>query len=259
MLKEEIKQVWLKRTLIWTFAIYEIKRRYRNTVLGFFWSLLEPLLLLSVLYVVFSYLFVNTIENYQLYLLLGIIMWRMFAYGTNLGLMSLLEKKPILKKIYFPREVIPLSTTASSLIVLSLELIIFGIFVIFSNLIPSFSMFMLIPIIIIESCLILGFSFILAVINVKVRDLQHVWSVVLTAGFFATPILYSIDRMPEQIREILYLNPMTHIVELAHNTVLYNNWPSFEEIFPITAFSIAILFIGYGIYRHFVYQAIEEL
>jgi len=254
-----LQRIWESRSLIQLFVINEIRQRYRSTILGFLWSILEPLLLLTVLYLVFSYLMKNPIENYQLYLLLGIVMWRMFSVGTSMGLQCLHAKAPILQKIYIKREIIPISTSITSFVIAIFEFSVFFVFIIALQFNPTFTIFILPLILILEFVLIVGISFFLSVLNVFYRDVQHIWTIILTAGFFASPILYQTDTLPENIRTILYINPMTPILDMAHDSVLFASIPNYNDVVYSILVSFSILFVGYFIFRRYQNKAIEEL
>jgi len=254
-----LNEIWDSRSLIQLFVISDIKKRYRNTVLGFFWSLIEPLLLLTVLFLVFSYLMKSPIENYPLYLLSGIVMWRMFSNGTNMGLQSFHQKSPILKRIYLKKELLPISSSLTALVIGIFEFSVFFIFIAIMQFIPPVTIFLLVPIFLLEFILILGISFFLSVTNVFLKDVQHIWSVVLTAGFFASPILYQIDSLPENIRTILYINPMTPILDMAHGVVLYGVLPVLSDLLFSIFYTMGILIFGILIFNKLKNKAIEEL
>ncbi|WP_316507058.1 ABC transporter permease [Nitrosopumilus sp.] len=258
-LKPEFAEIWEKRLLLWNFAITDLKVRYKNSVLGFFWSFLEPLLLLVILYFVFTNVFSFEIENYALYLLGNLILWNFFVRSTNFGMTSMLSKAGILSKIYFPREIVVLSSVLTSLLMLGLELIAFGFFFVVFQFMPTITiLFMPIPIIIL-SVLVLGISFSFSVVNVFFRDLQSIWTIVIQAVFFLTPIIYKMEILPKILQDILYYSPLVRIFEMFHNSILYNKLPSEFEIIYTSCLSIVILLVGYFIFSKLQAKSIEEL
>lgn len=258
-LKSEFSEIWGKRLLLWNFTITDLKIKYKNSVLGFFWSFLEPLLLLVILYLVFTNVFLFEVENYALYLLGNLILWNFFTRATNFGMTSMLSRAGILSKIYFPREIVVLSSVLTSLLMLGLELIAFGIFIVAFQFIPPITiLFMPIPIIILF-ILVLGISFLFSVINIFFRDLQSIWAIVIQAGFFLTPIIYKMEVLPKMLQDILYYSPLVQIFEMFHNSILYNKLPSEFEIIYTSCISIMILLIGYFIFRKLQARSIEEL
>lgn len=252
-------EVWKKRSIIWDFAISDLKIRYRNSVLGFVWNFLEPLLLLSVLYVVFTNVFKSTIEYFPLYLLLGLIMWNMMVRGTQMALNSTLSRSGILSQIHIPGEIPPISSALTSIIMLSFELIVFGFFLVAFQFVPPITIIVFPLILILEFILVLGLALPLSVLNVKYRDTQFIWGVILHAGFFLTPIFYKTDILPKQIQSILVFNPMVQIMDLAHDVVLYGTFPSFAHITIGLTMTFIIFAIGYGVFRKLNKCIVEEL
>ena len=252
-------QLWAKKSLICDFAIADLKVRYRNSVLGFVWTFLEPLLLLAVLYVVFTNIFRSQIEYFPLYLLLGLITWNMFVRGTQLGLNSTLSRSGILSQIYIPKEIPPISSSLTSLIMLAFEMIVFGVFMAIFGFVPSWTIIILPAILILEFILITGIALPLSLLNIKFRDTQFVWGIILQAGFFVTPIFYKIDILPQQIRGIIIYNPMVQILNMAHDAVLYGTLPSKENIAIVVGMTSIVFIVGYVIFRKLSPRIIEEL
>lgn len=254
-----MRKIWNNRNLISTFAINDLMIRYRNSILGFFWSILEPLLMLSVIYVVFTHLFKSQIENYPLYLLLGLIMWNFFTRSTSMSLMSLIGRGGIVSKIYFPREILPISACITAFIMLVLELGILGVFMIVFQFVPPITIFILPIILVLEFILALGVSFILSVSNARYRDIQNIWNIITYAGFFLTPVIYQLEVFPDNIRSILSLNPLAHILTMGHNATLFDKSPDLYLLLAIVVFSISLLTIGYFIFKKYVSKVVEEL
>src|SRR3990167_4689263 len=131
-----ISNIWNYRHLTFKLAISDFKLRYKNSVLGFLWSLIEPLLMLVVLYVIFSFFMKVNVEHYQLFLLIGIISWNMLARGTAMSLNSILGKPSLVSKVYFPREILVISSCITALLMTLLEFVVFGIFMIIFKVMP---------------------------------------------------------------------------------------------------------------------------
>ena len=253
------KEVWNKRSIIWDFALADLKIRYRNSVLGFIWTLLEPLLILSVLYIVFTNVFKSSIEYFPLYLLLGLIMWNMFVRGTQLALNSIQSRSSIFSQIRLPLEIPPISASLTALIMLSLEMIVFSIFVVAFKFLPPITIIILPLIIMLEFLLILGISLPLSVVNIKFKDIQFIWAIILQAGFFLTPIFYKMDILPEQVQKIVIFNPMVQILNFARDATLYGKLPTSENIAIAIGMTCAIMLIGYIIFKVSSKRIIEEL
>lgn len=242
-----------------TFAINELKNKYRSSVLGFFWSLLEPLILLSVLYVIFTSILRPEIPNFTIYLLLGLIFWHFISRSTTMGLNSISSKGRLLANVYFQRAIPALSSNITGLITLGLELIIFAFFLIGFGVVPSQTILFLPYLIFLTFIISLGLSLPLSVLNVLYKDVQFIWNVILTAGFFMHPIFYSIDMLSEDIREKLVFLPTVRLFDMIHNSVIFGKVPAMSDFVYVTVFAFVILAIGYIIYRIYEPRIAEEI
>ena len=252
-------EVWERRHLVMLFAINDVRLRYRNSVLGFLWSFLEPLLMLAVLYFVFSNIIKTGIENYPIYLLLGLIVFYMFQRATTMGQTSLLARAEILQKVYFRREIVVISSCLTAFIMMGFEFIAFGVFVVvFQFKLALTSVFL--PLLLIDLFIIcVGISLILSALTVSYRDLKFIWQILLQAAFFLSPIIYKLDMFPSNIQQILELNPLVTILETAHNLVLYDKLPPLSDIVYILVLTVIILIIGSVIFKAKEKKLIEEL
>lgn len=242
-----------------TFAINDLKSRYRNSILGLLWSFLEPLLILGILYVVFSVVLKSHIENFPLYLLLGLIIWGMISKGTMAGLNSILQRGNVINKVSIPLEIPVISSTITSFITMLLEFVILFIFMAVFRFIPPLQILLLPLIWLLTAILVLGISFPLSVLNIFYRDLQYLWGVVITGGFFLAPIIYELDTFPEPLRFWLKLNPVTGILSIGHSIVLGKSMPSNNEIVYTLVMAFLILAIGYSIFKHYSSRVVEEI
>ena len=247
------------RSLISTFALGELKNRYRNSVLGFFWSILEPLLLLTVLYFFFSSVLKSGITNFPLYLFLGLIVWNFISKGTTMGLNSISNKANIITNVYFQRAIAALSSNITALIMLGLEFVIFGVFLAFYGVVPSTTILFLPYLIFLVFTITLGISLPLSVINILYKDMQFIWNIVLTAGFFVHPIIYNANMLPSGLHEKIDLIPTVRIFEMMQDTVLYGKIPTLYDFVYVTITAIAILGVGYMIYRKFEPRIVEMM
>jgi lipopolysaccharide transport system permease protein len=247
------------RSLIVSLAISDLKLRYRNSVLGFLWSFLEPLLMLGVLYLVFTTLLGSKIQYYPLYILEGMILWNMFSRATQMSLSSFIIRSGLVSKVYFPREILPIASCITSFIMMSFEFGVFGVFMVFFKFIPPITILYLPFVLVIMFVVSLGIALPLSVSNIYFRDVQYIWGIFLQAGFFITPIIFSLQIYPASIRNILYYNPVTNLIETAHNVTLYGLPPSISEILYPILVSFLILGVGYAIFRKFETKAVELL
>lgn len=251
--------LWNYRHLTFKLAISEFKLRYKNSILGFFWSLLEPLLMLVVLYVVFTNLMRVNVEHYQLFLLMGIISWNMLSRGTTMSLTSILGKPGLVQKVYFPREILVISTGITALLMTLLEFIVFGIFMLVFDVVPGNTLVYFPLILFFEFLLVLGLAFGLSALNVYYRDMQYIWAVVLQAGFFAAPIIYPLSIIPEKYVWIIMLNPMTRIIDALRGAVIYSAPPVLADGLFIIAAALVVLATGYMIFLRLEPGFAEEI
>ena len=253
------EEMWKFKGILFNFAISDLKIRYRNSILGIFWSLIEPLLMLGVLFFVFSTMFKFEIENFPIYLLLGIICFNFFKNGTTFALNSLTNRSSLMTQIYFPRSIPGISSGVTAAIMLILELVVLGIFMVVLEFTPPITILILPLILALEFLLILGISLPLSVLNVKFKDTEFIWMVVVHAGFFLTPIFYQFDMLPDNIQSILQFSPVVQIVTMSHHVVLYGVLPSINSILYAVGSTSVIMIIGYLIFRKYQSRIVEEI
>jgi len=254
-----IKEMWDTRGILFSFAISDIKIRYKNSVLGIIWSLIEPLLMLGVLFLVFSSLFQFQIPNFPIYLLLGIITYNFFKNSSLFALSSLVNRTSLLTQIYFPRSIPAISSCLSASIMLIIELGILAIFMISFGFIPPITILLLPLVFLMALAINFGIALPLSVLNVKYRDVEFIWGVVLSAGFFLTPIFYTFDMLPANVQSVLQFLPTVQILEMAHHLTLYGTFPSVNAIIYSIIMTLTILAIGYGIFKKLQARIAEEL
>ena len=201
----------------------DFKLRYQGSILGYAWSLLRPMLIFVILYVVFvKFLKLgNGIAHYPVYLLLGIVIWNFFNELTSQGLSSIVGRGDLIRKIRIPRWIIILSSSFAAVINLMLNLIVIAVFMIINNVDTHFVIFWA-PLIFIEVYIFgLGVSFILSAAFVNFRDLSYIWEVLLQAGFYITPILYPLSRITNiTFQKIIMLNPMAQSIQDARYAMI---------------------------------------
>lgn len=242
------KNLWKYRHLIKRLAISDFKVRYKNSVLGFFWSLLEPLLMLLVLYVVFVDVFPSTQENYHLFLLLGIAMWDFFTKGTTMGLQAIISKPGMVRQVYIPREILIFSSSLTALMMAVLEIGVFGIFMAISGVMPTSTAIYFPIIFMILFILVFSTSLALGALNTYYRDVQYIWAVILQAGFFASGVFFDFSTYEGEIKNLLLLNPMARIILISRESLLYNTPVSSWDLAFCLASSLAMLLVGYLIF-----------
>lgn len=247
------------RELIRILTVSDLKVKYQSSVLGFAWSLLNPLLMMLVLYLVFSNVFKANQDYFALYLLIGIVSWRFLANGTSSSMMAIVGKSSLVTKIYIPRQVLVLSTVLSSFISSLLEfLVLFVLIVIFGvKLSPNILLFPFIYII--YFVLVYGVSLALAALYVYYRDLNQIWEVLLQLGFFLAPVVYPLTTVPAQYLNIYMLNPVTNFMQIYRDILLYAQTPSLVSIAFVLISATISLAVGAAIFKRLERRFAEEI
>lgn len=249
----------IQRRLITNFAVSDLRIKYRNSVLGFMWTFLEPLLMLGVLYVVFTNVFRNDIEHFPLYLLLGLIVYNAMQRGTDMGLSSIVSKSGLMTQVFIRQEVPAVSATMTAGIMLCLEMVVFGIFMAAFGFLPTATVLLLFPILALELVLILGLNLPLSVLNVRFNDVQFIWRVIMQAGFFLTPIFYTMEILPGAMRGILEWTPMVQIMVMARDVAIYDSVPEAGSVLIAVGTTLAVLGAGYAVFRAMRARIVEML
>jgi len=203
------------RSLIRELVISDFKLRYQGSVLGYLWSLLRPLFLFGVLYVVFTHVIRlgDDIPHYPAYLLLGLVLWQFFTESTMAGMNAITGRGDLVRKVSIPKYTIVLSTTVSAFVTFCLNMIVVFVFIFFTHVAIRPEMLLAIPLIGELIILCLGVSFLLAALFVRFRDFGHIWEVILQVLFYATPIIYSFSIVPPTLAKIMSLNPLVQIFQ----------------------------------------------
>jgi ABC-2 type transport system permease protein len=243
------------RTLLNELVRTDFKLRYQGSILGYAWSLLRPLFIFIILYVVFvKFLKLgNGIPHYPVYLLLGIVLWNFFNEMTMQSLGSVVGRGDLIRKIKIPRWIIVLSSSIAAVINLILNLVVIGIFMVVSH-VGLTSSALWLPLIIIEIYLFaFGVSLYLSAAFVKYRDINYIWEVILQAGFYATPILYPLSRITNvTLQKIILTNPLGQAIQDARYSLITHATITSNKIFQggwyqFVPFAIVVLFLIFGL------------
>ncbi len=211
----------------------DFKLRYQGSALGYLWSLLRPLFMFLILYVVFvNFLKVGKdIPHYPVYLLLGIVLWNFFVEVTTGSVGAIVNKSDLLRKINFPKYVIILAVSFAALINLALNFIIIGIFMVFNHVPLTWAALLVLPLIVELFMFSVAMAFFLSALFVKFRDVSYIWDVVIQAAFYATPILYPLSQASHRIQTFLILNPLAQIIQDARNVLVTPRAATINTVF----------------------------
>lgn len=253
------KELYNYREFLKTSIKKEFRGKYKKSFLGVLWSLLNPLFQLLIYALVFPFILKNNVDNYTMFLIVALMPWTFFNMTILQSAASIVTNGGIIKKVYFPREILPISTASSNL----LNFLITGVIVFAALLISGIgigkSVLVLPIIILIQYILQLGLSFIFSSITVYVRDVEYLLNVFMMLMFYLCPIVYSADMIPEKFLPIFKLNPMFHIIEYYRTILYYKEIPNMLNVFILLIVCLVILVIGYLIFQKCKKRFAEEL
>lgn len=253
------KNLYKYRELLKTSISKEVRGKYKNSILGVLWSFLNPLLQIAVYALVFPLIVKSNETNYTVFICCGLIPWTFFATAINRSSYTMIENGNIIKKVFFPREILPISVVTSELINFIISTLIILGFVLFYGI--GFSKFIILYplIVLIQYVLLIGISFIVSSITVYVRDLQHFIGVALSLLFYATPIAYSSNVIPDSYKWILKYNPMTYIIEAFRDVFYYHQMPNMTALLVVFGIGLLLCVVGYCIFHKLQKGFAEEL
>src|SRR5215831_680497 len=242
------------RGLIQSLVVRDLKARYRGSVLGFFWSFVNPLLLLLIYSFVFTVVLPGThpkeIEPYALFMFCGILPWTWFSSSLLESANVLVAGGNLIKKVLFPAEVLPIVTVLAGLVNFCLGLPILVAFLIYYHVPVEPTDLLWFPVIVaIQLLLTLGLALLVSSLTVHFRDVRDLLQNLLTLWFFATPIIYPISQVPPRVRQLLNLNPFTHLA-VAYQEVLFRRGPftQFNRLLAVGVMSILVFLFGYFVF-----------
>ncbi|MEQ3335708.1 ABC transporter permease [Faecalimonas umbilicata] len=232
------------RPLLMELVTRDIKTKYRRSILGVLWTLLNPLLMMLVLSVVFSHIFKFQVENYPLYILSGQVVFNFFSESTSSAMSSIINNAPLIKKVYIPKYLFTLSRVASSVVNVMASFCALIVVMVFSGIELNFTVLLLVVpmgILIIFST---GIGLLLATVAVKFRDIIHLYGVLITALTYLTPVIYPISILQAKIRFFVELNPLTGILNMFRNLMLYNTLPTVGQLLTSVTIAIGTFLLG---------------
>jgi len=237
------------REVIWILVKKDFKIRYRSSVLGFLWSLLNPLSMMAILTLVFSLLLRVGIRNFPIFLLTALLPWRFFQIGTMQSTGSIAGNPSLIKKIYLPRHILVLTSNLASFVSFLIEFTALLPVMIALGMTVTLHILLLPAVMIIEFLVVLGISLALAALNVFYRDFYQIWDIALQLGFFLSPVFYDPSIIPERYQFYYSLNPMTRIIESTRKILFYNVLPTLFDLATPLLTALILLAIGYAIFR----------
>ena len=269
---KNLKELYDYRQMIFSLVKKDLRGRYKGSALGFLWTFLNPLLQLVVYSIVFSTIFRNNIEKFYLYLFIGLLPWMFFSSSLTVGSVSVISSKDMVKKIYFPREVLPIAYVTSSFVNMLLCFLVVFIVMIIGGIDPNstfhWTALLYLPIVmIVEYVLALGFAMLASALTVYFRDLEHILGIITMAWMYATPILYDVSMIQNILVEkgmgnlmhLYMLNPMTPIIVAYHQILYYGQAPDMSTWLSAVVLGLFFLILGYLVFRKLQRGFAEEL
>ncbi|MHB1319046.1 MAG: ABC transporter permease [Anaerolineae bacterium] len=271
-----IREIYAYRELLSNLALRDLKLRYKNSVLGFLWSLVNPMLLMLVFTIVFTVMIPNlSVPKFPVFVMCGVLPWNFFSTAVMGSIQSVSHNGALIKKVYFPLEVLPLSTVLANFVNFCLAFVVlFGMMLVFR--VPITASILLLPAIMAVHLLFtMGISFILSTLNVFYHDVGVIMEVFMQAWFFLTPVFYPMELLPDSrviagvqvpVQRLLYiLNPMASIIA-SYRSVLYGSTvgtgphvPAWDFMLRTALTAVGILLFGMWMFAHYRTRFAEEV
>lgn len=257
----DLKQIYNYREMLKTTVSKEVRARYKGSVLGFLWTFLNPLMQLAVYALVFKYVMrVSTPGiNYTLYLFVGLVAWTCFSSSLLMGVTTIVSNSNLVKKIYFPRLILPLSSVLGNVVNMLLASCIVLPVLWINSYFPNINYLYLPLILILQTILSLGIVLLVSSIYVYFRDLEHILSIIVMAWMYLTPVIYSEEMVPARFYSIFKLNPLFPIITAYQRILLYNAPPEIGGLLYLAAFCLFSLYAGYLVFNKLQRRFAEEL
>lgn len=253
------KRLYDYREMLKTSIKKDIGGKYKNSFLGVLWSFVNPLLQILVYAIIFPLIMKSDIENYVVFMVCGLIPWNYFSTVINRSSFTMIENGNIIKKVYFPREILPISVVTSETVTFLISSILILLFAFGYGLGITINIVFYPLVLVVQYVMLLGISLIVSSVTVYFRDLQHFIGVLLQLFFYATPIVYAVDVIPANFRWILKFNPMTYIIEGYRDIFWGQTAPDISTLLIVLAIGIVLCIVGYLIFNKLQKRFAEEL
>ncbi|MDK8181677.1 ABC transporter permease [Paenibacillus sp. UMB4589-SE434] len=254
-----LRQLYAYRQMLYSLVLTDLRTRYKGSLLGFLWTFLNPLLMLVVYSVIFSTIMRINIENYPMFLFIGLLSWNFFSNSIIASAGVVIRQGNLVKKIYFPRIILPLSVVGAGLVNFLLSIVILVPALYLFGLPLSVNAIYFLLILVIQTIFTIGLSFIVSSLNVYFRDLEHILTILLMVWFYLTPVLYTADMVPVQFKYLFELNPMNPIITAYHNIFYDHITPDFLSLAIIFIIGIIMLISGSLLFQRLQKKFAEEL
>ena len=254
------KEFYQYREFLYTNVKKDIRGKYKASFLGVLWSFINPLLQVLVYAIVFPYIMRIKTENYLIFLICGIIPWTWFTNSLTLGTTVITNNGNLIKKVYFPREILPISVVTSGMVNFLISCIIIALFAIFGGVGLSWHLVFLPLVVLVQYVFSLAFALLLCAFNVYVKDVEYMVNFLINLFFYVTPILYSADMFAgSKFSFIFKLNPLTYIVESYRNIFYVHHVPGIKSLLCLLGIGFILLIICYLVFKKLEKRFAEEI
>ena len=256
---KRIKGIWEFKYLIYNLVLRDLKVKYKGSTLGFLWSLLNPLLMIVVYTVAFKYVMKIKVPNFPIFLFSALLPWNFLSSTLSMGVTSITENSNLVKKVYFPREVLPLSIVLVNLFHFCLSFLVLIPALLFFKIIPGFSFLFLVVIVFFQTLFVLGLTLLASALDVYYKDVKHILEVMLNLWFWLTPIIWPLYLVPEKLQDYVYLNPFTAFVQAYRDIILHNQFPKPLILTILVVTGILVFLLGAAVFQKKQRRFAEEI
>lgn len=264
-MRSMLKPLWNYRGFIFGSVKREFQSKYRNSLLGAAWTVLNPLAMIVVYTVIFSQIMrarlpgIDSTFAYSIYLCAGVLTWGLFAEIITRAQNTFLEHANLLKKLSFPRLCLPVIVVANALLNFSIVFALFSIFLVVSGDFPGPVYLALFPVVAILVAFAIGLGISLGVLNVFFRDVGQFFGIVIQFWFWLTPIVYPVSILPESLRPLMSYNPMAILIAACQDILVSGQWPAWPSLLPVTILAAALCALGMRLFRKHAGEMVDEL
>jgi ABC-type polysaccharide/polyol phosphate export permease len=244
--------------LVLQFALKDFKIRYTHSLLGYAWSVLNPLVFSLIYFLVFSVFIRFDVPNYPGYLLLGIVLWNFFSEGSSNGVSSLLARAGILSKVALARHVVVLAAIVNALLTFAISLVILALLLWATGTPPRWTL-VAFPLFVVDLVLLtLGVSLLLAPLHVRFHDVGYLWGIAVQIGFWLTPIIYQETMIPRRWQWLITYNPLARVILYSRQVVIYGVWPDWVGVTKTSVAAVIALVLGWASFQRLQPRLVEH-
>ncbi|WP_080832562.1 ABC transporter permease [Cohnella massiliensis] len=256
---KKAKEIYAYRQMLESLVLTDLRTRYKGSFLGFFWTLLNPLLMLLVYSIVFKFVVRIEMDNYTAYLFIGLISWNILSQSITAGSSAVIRNAGLVKKIYFPKEILPLAVVSGGFINYFFSLIILIPILLIAKVQVGLPLLLLPLVLLIYFIFTLSLALLISGLNVYFRDLEHIMGILVMVWFYLTPIVFPSNMIPEEIGYIFDYNPMRVIIESFQQIFFYNQYPNAVELLVVALLSIVLLILSLKVFKKLSRHFAEEI